>query len=203
MLFERLGLPHPQTEVYNCLEGFLSRHTRNCLNLPFLYPFVLKGNQGGEGSTVYLIKSKEEFLNSLRILRGMEERGACKGFILQEYVRKGNRDMRAVIIGEKSFFYWRYQHDPDNFLTNVGAGAAISHDVSQGYMQKAGSCVRKLCSATGINLAAIDLLFPEGSPDPDPLLLEINYYFGRKGLGGSERFYELFSEAVSDWLERI
>jgi ribosomal protein S6--L-glutamate ligase len=203
LLFQRLGLPHPQTKVYNCFEEFLSFHTRSCLNLPFPYPFVLKGNHGGEGSMVYLIRAKEELLRNLLMLQGMEQRGACKGFVLQQYVKKGNRDMRSVVIGEKLILYWRYQRDPDNFLTNVGAGAVISHDVSHYYKEKAESCIRRLCSATAINLAAIDLLFTEASPDSDPLLLEINYYFGPKGLGGSERFYELLSEAVSDWLERI
>lgn len=203
ILFQRLKLPHPKTKVYRCLEKFLAIHTLECLNLPFPYPFVLKGNYGGEGSMVFLIKDKEELMKHLEMLKGMEERGASKGFVLQEYIEKGNRDLRVVVIGEKLFLYWRYQPNPHNFLTNVGAGAIIDHDVSQEVRKKAQFWVKKLCSATGINLAAIDLLFPKGGCDLKPLFLEINYYFGRKGLGGSERFYRFLKQAVFDWLEKI
>lgn len=203
ILFQKLGLPHPRTDIYGHIEDFLKVHTWDCLKLPFPYPFVLKGNHGGEGSLVFLIENKDELLKSLKMLKGMEERGASKGFILQEYVEKGNRDLRVVVIGKELFTYWRYQPNPDNFLTNVGAGAIIDHDVSQEVRKKAGFWVKKLCSATGINLAAIDLLFPNGGRDLKPLFLEINYYFGREGLGGSEKFYGLLKQAVFDWLEKI
>jgi len=31
--------------------------------------------------------------------------------------------------------------------------------------------------------------------------LEINYYFGRRGLGGTINYYRLLYKAVQDWLE--
>ena len=58
----------------------------------------------------------------------------------------------------------------------------------------------RLVAATGINLAAIDVIFHIEDPDPQPLFLEINYIFGRRGLGGSMRFYQLLSEALQEWL---
>ena len=58
----------------------------------------------------------------------------------------------------------------------------------------------KLCRQTGINLAAIDLLIPKIEK---PLFLEINYYFGRKALGGSDRFYQLLDKTIKEWLKAI
>jgi len=55
-------------------------------------------------------------------------------------------------------------------------------------------------------LAGIDLIFEKddrNNGDQHPLLLEINYFFGRTGLGGSERFYSLFQAAVDQWLEQL
>ncbi|MBW1888483.1 MAG: hypothetical protein JRI52_09070, partial [Deltaproteobacteria bacterium] len=60
---------------------------------------------------------------------------------------------------------------------------------------------QKLSRATCINLAAIDFVFPFDRPDPYPLFLEINYYFGRRGLGGSLNYYRLLFEAVQEWLK--
>jgi ribosomal protein S6--L-glutamate ligase len=36
--------------------------------------------------------------------------------------------------------------------------------------------------------------------DPQPLFLEINYFFGRAGLGGSERFYDMLQTEIDNWL---
>ena len=59
--------------------------------------------------------------------------------------------------------------------------------------------VKRFCLQTGVNLAAFDLVFP--ADDTGPLFLEINYTFGRTGLGGSENFYLLLQEAVDRWLQ--
>ena len=57
-----------------------------------------------------------------------------------------------------------------------------------------------MSAKTGINLAAVDFIFSFSEKDPEPLFLEINYYFGRRGIGGSERYYQLLYEAVRGWL---
>ncbi len=59
--------------------------------------------------------------------------------------------------------------------------------------------VRDLCDHTGINLAGFDLVFPDNSDVP--LFLEINYTFGRAGLGGSDTFYGLLKGEIDKWLE--
>ena len=56
------------------------------------------------------------------------------------------------------------------------------------------------CRRAGINVAGLDILFNRQRDQNPPLFLEINYYFGRKGLGGSLRFYDLFEQAANRWL---
>jgi ribosomal protein S6--L-glutamate ligase len=34
------------------------------------------------------------------------------------------------------------------------------------------------------------------------MLLEINYFFGRKGLGGSENYYRILLAEIRNWLAR-
>jgi ribosomal protein S6--L-glutamate ligase len=54
---------------------------------------------------------------------------------------------------------------------------------------------------TGINLAGIDIIFHKDDLEgKKPLLLEVNYFFGRKGLGGNEVYYQLLNETVREWL---
>jgi ribosomal protein S6--L-glutamate ligase len=46
----------------------------------------------------------------------------------------------------------------------------------------------------------LDVIFPTEIDDPEPLLLEINYFFGRKGLGGSVAYYQILLEEIQSWL---
>jgi ribosomal protein S6--L-glutamate ligase len=66
--------------------------------------------------------------------------------------------------------------------------------------QAAASVVRDFCRRTGINLAGLDVIFAEDDPQEHPLLLEINYFFGRSGLGGSQAFYRILKKEIHSWL---
>ena len=79
----------------------------------------------------------------------------------------------------------------------------IDHNWRPDLQEKGHASARELAKKIGINLAAIDLVFPIACKDPEPVFLEINYYFGRRGLGGSENYYSLLYEAVQDWLSEI
>ncbi|MBC8421185.1 MAG: hypothetical protein H8E10_21620, partial [Desulfobacterales bacterium] len=68
---------------------------------------------------------------------------------------------------------------------------------------KGRSSAKALAKKTGINLAAIDFVFPIADKDPEPLFLEINYYFGRRGLDGTENYYRLLYEAIQAWLRKV
>ena len=60
--------------------------------------------------------------------------------------------------------------------------------------------VREFCDRTHINLAGFDILFSLEDTPPVPLLLEINYFFGRQGIGGSESYYALLVEQIHRWI---
>ena len=34
-------------------------------------------------------------------------------------------------------------------------------------------------------------------------MLEINYFFGRRGLGGSDAYYEILNREIHNWLEHV
>lgn len=52
-------------------------------------------------------------------------------------------------------------------------------------------------------MAGFDLLFSSERKNRTPLFLEINYYFGRRGQGGSERFYEILIAEIEKWIDSI
>ncbi len=197
-LFRQFNAPHPETICYESVEDFRVSHFENEESLmPF--PFVLKGDRGGGGWAVFLIQNRTDLMERLEILAD-EYIHATKRFIAQEFVSHGGRDLRVVVIGNTAKAYWRCQHRPEEFRNNVGRGAVIDHDLDPESKEKGIRCVQQFCSKTRINLAAFDVLFDWNQPEPKSLLSEINFLFGRRGLGGSERFYELLNQAVQQWM---
>jgi ribosomal protein S6--L-glutamate ligase len=60
--------------------------------------------------------------------------------------------------------------------------------------------INSFSNQTGVNLAAVDLLFDEDSAGHAPYFLELNFYFGRRGLGGTIAYYRLLLGAIKVWL---
>jgi ribosomal protein S6--L-glutamate ligase len=150
---------------------------------------------------VFELKMPADRVGLLEMLEKMERAG-YGGFLVQEKIETLGRDLRVVVMGDRFYSYWRVQREGENFYHNLSQGAEIDKD-SDPDLQAAGiRHVRDFCLRTGINLAGLDLLFRcrNGEVDPVPLFLEINYYFGRKGLGGSEEYYKLLRGAVDEWL---
>ncbi len=196
-LFRRFTAAHPETVCYESVDDFKVRHDKK--KEPYLpFPFVLKGDEGGGGWAVLLVRDRHELRQQLRRVADMSVH-ATRRFIAQAFVPHQGRDLRVVVIGKIIKAYWRCQHDPGEFRNNVGRGAVIRHHLDLELTGKGIQCVSDFCSKTGINLAAFDVLFDRSRPQPKPLLSEINFVFGRKGLGGSERFRELLNEAVQQW----
>ncbi len=165
------------------------------------YPLILKANSGGEGAFVFLIHSGQELIGKLDLLpKGPSLRN---GFILQERINHGGKDLRVVVLFDTLYAYWRIQPDPDNFLTNKSQGGLIDFEGDVFLKDRAVLAVKGFCERTGINLAAFDILFDRGDKSSIPLFLEINYYFGRRGLGGSMQFYEMFEQAADRWLATL
>ncbi|MBI5606543.1 MAG: glutathione synthase [Deltaproteobacteria bacterium] len=200
LLFEYYQVPHPRTLVLKNREALFENYPDSDL-LPSLlsgYPLVLKANQGGEGTFVFLVHSEKELLEKLDLLpRGIQ---ASEGFVLQERIDHGGKDLRVVVLFDTFYAYWRVQPNPEIFLTNQNQGGLIDFGGDILQKEQAVGAVRDFCERSGINLAGFDIIFDRKEKRPVPLFLEINYYFGRKGLGGSMRFYEMLEQAVDRWL---
>jgi ribosomal protein S6--L-glutamate ligase len=109
----------------------------------------------------------------------------------------------VVVIGNRFISYWRVQKSVNDFYTNLSKGAAIVSEAEPGLQQKAVAVVKDMCQKTGINLAGCDVIFSTKSDEPAPMLLEINYFFGRKGLGGSDAYYKILQAEIQAWLGKI
>jgi ribosomal protein S6--L-glutamate ligase len=200
-LFRKFGVPHPDTVLYQSVEEFRLRHLEGQEALmPF--PFVLKGDRGGGGWAVFLIRNQRDLVIHLDILNDAALH-PTRRFIAQKYVAHGGRDLRVVVIGRISRAYWRCQNKPGEFRNNVGRGAVIDYEIDPGLRAKGIRCVEDFCANSGINLAAFDVLFDRSQKSPEPLLSEINFLFGRKGIGGSVPFYEVLNAAVNDWISNL
>jgi ribosomal protein S6--L-glutamate ligase len=200
LLFEYFQVPHPRTLAFGDRKSFHKAFPEPDL-LPALlsgYPLVLKGNEGGEGSQVFRIKSARELGDRLDLVSRSST--GDQGFVLQELIDHGGRDLRVVILYDRLFAYWRVQPDPSRFRTNQRQGGEIDPGGNLGQKNEAIKAVEWFCRRAGINVAGFDILFNRSRNPGTPLFLEINYYFGRRGLGGSMRFYELFEQAANRWL---
>jgi len=201
-LFREKNVPHPKTETHINIDTFSLKYGEIPPKPPFIFPFVFKFDWGGEGDHVFLIKSPEDFMRILQTAKKLEN-SSQKGFILQEYIPSENRSLRVVIIGQTMVSYWRIQHEIESFTSNIAKGAVVDFDTDPELQKEAVKAVKDFCLRTGIDLAGFDILFPSGAGINTPLFLEINYFFGRRGLGGSEKFYGILNREIVKWIDRI
>lgn len=197
-LFSRFGASQPASRCYETVAQFGSRVLALDNNGHSLWPAVLKPDRGGGGYLVRLVRGPDDLDRVLRQLSKLEQKGQY-GFMVQEYRETESRDLRVVVIGDRFYSYWRCQPNPQEFRTNLGRGGRI---VMNGWPEQQGlgsELVRTFCHQTGLNLAAFDLIFPVDSGEREALFLEINYCFGRKGVGGTDRFRRLLLGAVGRW----
>jgi ribosomal protein S6--L-glutamate ligase len=203
-LFQKTGVSHPHTVYYD--KGALSKIGYQSLlnNLPLALPFVFKFNWGGEGETVFLLQSLEAVEKALKNAVLCEKSGQY-GFLLQEFIPSRGRSLRVVVIHQSYFSYWRVHEEADGFYTNLKKGAKIDADSDPVLQEAAVAATQRFCDQTKINLAGFDILFSEPHLQTGlikPLFLEINYFFGRKGLGGSENYYTLLQTEIDTWIKQ-
>ena len=123
--------------------------------------------------------------------------------MIQELIPSNGRSLRVVIIHQTCISYWRVHDDGDGFYTNLAKGAKIDAESDPALQEAAIAVTRKFCDQTKINLAGFDFLFSESDLAAGvikPLFLEINYFFGRRGLGGSESYYQILKNEIDNWL---
>jgi len=200
-LFQKTGAPFPLTHTFVDVSSYRGHEGYNSPMTSLELPCVFKFDWGGEGEGVLLLKTQKALEEAVERAE-VSERSGQKGFLLQEYVPCGGRTLRVVIMGDQLVSYWRRQQADAEFLINLKAGAVIDHASDQALQEEGKVVVEDFCAKTGINLAGFDLLFTENEK-AQPLFLEINYFFGRRGLGGSFKYYELVERAVMLWLEEI
>ncbi len=189
LLFSRLNVRHPRTIVYPHPQSLLDAGRKA---LPLDYPFVLKGDTGGGGSGVFPVTSRNELLN------GLERLPVDEPLLIQRWVEHGGMDLRVVVIGAKMASYFRV--GGGNFYNNACRGGQIHPEIFPELQCSGMAAVARFCHFTGINLAGFDLMFPDDGP---PVFIEINYNFGRKGLGGTPGFRRLFRAAVGLWQQGV
>ncbi len=199
-LFQENKVSFPATVTFSDINAYWEAFEKGKADiLPFDFPCVLKLNEGGEGEGVFLLKNQKD-LDAMLDKVVQTEKSGQKGFLLQAYVPNKGRTLRVVVIGEQFFSYWRIQENKDLFQANLRTDARIDHNFAPESQEAAVASARDFCRRTGINLAGFDFLFPQDAAEPRPLFLEINYFFGRRGLGGSFEYYELLEKAVEEWL---
>ncbi len=196
-MFRHYNIRHPKSMLFSSVRSVHERFWRS-----LKYPVVIKTSQGGEGEGVFLVFSFEELESVILEISSMERSG-FEGFLIQEYIPNDGRDLRVVVIGKDLYPYWKVAQN-NSFLHNLSKGASVDSTSDVERIEAGLTFVLELIKATGINLAGIDLLFhKEDKKGKYPYILEINYFFGRKGIGGNRRYYELLNKAVREWLKSI
>ncbi len=152
---------------------------------------VCKLDRANGGQGILLFGSMEEVYTSavLETLR--------YPFVVQPFI-EGCRDIRAVILGEKTDTYTR--HNPDNFRHNLHCGGSSS---SFELSAAQGDLCREIMDRAGFPYACVDLL---SDPAGNTWLSEINLRGGLRGSSLTQQDYlaaieKIHAERVSSLLE--
>jgi ribosomal protein S6--L-glutamate ligase len=189
----------PETTLFQSVDEF----KRSPVGLAL--PWVIKLNWGGQGDSVWVVKTARDQDRAMTRLVAMEKTGQ-PGFLVQQHIDAQGRCLRVVVVGDHIVSYWRIQSATQPFGTGVAHGAQIDHAADPDLQEKAAAIVRQISRQTRLQLGGFDFIFNRSALNhgtATPLLLEINYFFGRTGLGGSQGFYNIFTEAVDRWLSDI
>ncbi len=200
-LFAQVGVPHPLSFRYADTTTFFRRHPAGTAPVP--PPAVVKLDWGGEGDGVFPVMHDRDLAAVLRRLQAFETTGQ-RGFIIQQWVPARARSLRVVVTGPQIFSYWRVMPSNTTAVASLAKGGAIDLDSDQPLITAAESATTAFCHKTGINLAGFDFLFssdPSVADPRTPLFLEINYFFGRRGLGGTKAYYRRLLQAINLWLQ--
>lgn len=189
LLFHCMKVRYPRTILYSKPHTLLDSERKT---LPLDYPFVLKGDMGGGGSRVFPVTCRGE------LIRGLDRLPEEEPVLIQEWIEHGGMDLRIVVLGAKMVSYFRV--GGGNFYNNACRGGRIQAQTFPELQRKGMIAAASFCRRSGINYAGFDLMFPDNGP---PVFVEINFNFGRKGLGGTPGFRQLFQEAVHMWQRGI
>ncbi len=153
---------------------------------------MLKGDSGGGGFAVFPVGTLSEVAACLERLPQDEP------VLLQRMIAHGGRDLRVVVYGPLAVSYFRV--GTDDFYNNVCRGAAIDHEGWPEDQRRGVEACLHVSRRLGIDVAAFDLMFPDDGP---PVFVEINFNFGRKGLGGVPGHRVYLQKAVELWCREV
>lgn len=188
-LFEKMNWPCPTTRRRRSGRALLKKGMGKT-------PFFIKADKSHEGSGVWLVRNREELESVLERL----EAWGRPAFLTQEAIPCRGNVLRVVVLGRRFFCYWKRSQAPGRMVTTVSKGAKIDKRWRPDLREKGVLQAQEMCDASGMDLAAMDFVFSVTDPDPQPLILEINYFFGRRGLGGSLAYYRMLYKAVRERL---
>ncbi len=198
MLFLKTGLSQPETLHWNSIDHFSRTVDKS---LPHKLPFLLKEDRKHEAQGIYLVRDEGDvnlFLEKMRKKDKLED----TRFISQEFVHAGGNALRVVIMENSYISYWKRPGVPGQEISTISNGAIVDKKWRPELQEKGIAMAEKLSMKTGINLAAVDFIFNFNEQDPEPLFLEINYSFGRTGLGGTFNYYNLLFRAITGWMDK-
>jgi ribosomal protein S6--L-glutamate ligase len=194
-LFTGLGLPHPPSVEFRDLEQAAGAWEAGRAEVAALgAPLVAKGAGGGMGTNVFLVDSPSE----LRALAGRLDTYCARGpsgLVLQRYV-PGISELRVELLHTTAQVYWRRAAGGE-FRANLYQGGTPVKDGPPQERAAAVALAKRLQREARLDVAGVDVIFPPGG---EPLLLELNFFFGRRALGGSETFLARYLKAVRSWL---
>ncbi len=199
-LFRKTSAKHPRTLIYDNLPSLMENDEISACAPPMAFPFVFKFDWGGEGKNVFLIQNPVDWRNVLDLARRYENTGQ-KGFLIQELIESKSRSLRSVVVGTRIVSYWRVAKEENQFKSGLASGAGIDYHSDRELIGEAEKKLAAFIEKTAVNLAGFDFLFSADGRDIH--MLEINYYFGRRGLGGSRKFNVMLVEEINRWLVKV
>lgn len=173
-LFNLLNIPHPLTRVY------YGRRSIKKITGDFEFPFIAKVPRGSAmGRGVFLIRNADD-LDAYLTMPGPA--------YVQQFMNT-DRDIRAVVIGERVVHaYWRIAA-PGEFRSNVAKGA----DVTLGHVpQEAVALAEYTAGKCGWNDVGIDIIISDGQY----YVLEANMKYGKEGFRKAGIDYKRLMETL-------
>lgn len=119
------------------------------------YPLVFKPSQGSWGRLVSLV-SDEEMLRSLEEHREAMQDPRSRIGLVQEYVEKGNRDLRILVVGSRVV---GAMYRVGGFVTNYARGSEV---VRADLEPEAEDLALRVSQALGLEIAGIDIFETRG-----------------------------------------
>ena len=196
LMFKETGSLYPETILWDSVIN-LRESCRN--SWPHKLPFLVKKSESHEGEGVFVVKDQVTFEHALKQI-SLSGKDILNVIISQELIHSEGNVLRVVKIGEEIISYWKRPLKNGQVITTVSSGAKIDKIWRKDLQEEGSRKVKELSESMEINLAAFDLVFSINERDPRPFFLEINYFFGRRGLGGSFNYYKSLFKAVCAWL---